>query len=208
LLILSKSGWSHKPVHPANVQHFGKCPAQGHLHLQNHPTFGAPKPANIMYTQEELLEKIRPLLQREGAVYQKKKNVYARPASPGEVIRTVTKDGLETENRAEPGDFIVRNQTTAGEEYIVPGHKFPQKYTPLQTADEAWTEYRPTGQIVALELTPERLAELDMPDEFEFVASWGSAMIARAGDFLGGPDSLTEVYRLARQEFFETYQPD
>lgn len=161
-----------------------------------------------MYTQEELLEKIRPLLQREGAVFQKKKNVYARPATPGETIQTVTKDGLETENRAEAGDFIVRNQTEAGEAYIVPGFKFSKKYAPLRPADDTWTEYRPVGRIVAVELTPERLAALGLPDEFEFIASWGSAMVARAGDFLGGPDSLTEVYRLARQEFFETYQPD
>ncbi len=161
-----------------------------------------------MYTQEELLAMFRPLLLHEGTVFQKKKNVFARPAIPGECIQTVTNDGLETENRAEAGDFIVRNQTAAGETYIVPGHKFSQKYILLQPADDTWMEYRPAGRIVAVELTPERLAALGLPDEFEFVASWGTAMVARSGDFLGGPDSLTELYRLARQEFFETYQPD
>ncbi len=161
-----------------------------------------------MYTQEELLEKIRPLLQREGAIYQKKKNVFARPAQPGEPIQTVTEDGVETENRAEEGDFIVRNQTAAGEAYIVPGHKFSKKYTLLHPVDDTWTEYRSVGRIAAVELTPERLAALGLPDEFEFVASWGTAMVAKAGDYLGSPINYTEVYRLARREFFETYKPD
>jgi len=163
---------------------------------------------DTMYTQEELLEIIRPVLQREGIVFQKKKNVFARPAQPGETIQTVTEDGLETENRAQEGDFIVRNQTIAGEAYIVPGDKFAQKYTPLAATDGLWTEYRPVGRIVAVELTSERLEALGLPQEFEFIAPWGSAMVAKAGDFLGGPMGLTEVYRLARREFFETYQPD
>lgn len=160
-----------------------------------------------MLTQSEILEKLRPVLENEGNVYQKKKNVLARPAQTGEVIQTLTGDGLETTNAAEDGDFIVQNQTTAGEMYIVPAHKFTQRYTHLRTVDEHWNEYQPIGRIVALELTPALLQRLHLPEEFIFIAPWDDPMTAKAGDFMGGPESLTEVYRLARKEFFETYAP-
>lgn len=160
-----------------------------------------------MYTQAEILALLRPVLEREGIVYQKKKNVFARPARPGEVIQTKTGDGLETTNTSVGNDFIVRNQTEAGEEYIVPAHKFEQRYSFLHAIDADWAEYQPKGQILAIELTPERLAALDLQTEFEFIAPWQDPMMAKAGDFMGGPHDLSEVYRLARKEFFETYKP-
>ena len=160
-----------------------------------------------MLEQKILLEKIRPLLQREGTVFQKKKNIYARRAQPGETIQTVTEDGLETSNSAEAGDFVVRNQTKAGEAYIMPADKFAQRYAPLYQSDGHWLEYRPKGRIIALELTPELLAALELPNEFEFVAPWGDPMIAKMGDYLGSPENYSEVYRIARKEFFETYAP-
>lgn len=160
-----------------------------------------------MYTQEEFLDKLRPLLQREGAVYLKSKNVYARRAAAGEVIQTKTGDGLETVNAAGENDFVVRNQTEAGEAYLVPAHKFTQKYVHLRSAGDGWEEYSSQGRIIALELTPERMRLLQLPDSFEFVAPWDDPMMAKAGDFLGCPADFSEVYRIARKEFFETYKP-
>ena len=159
-----------------------------------------------MYTQTEILDLLRPALEIEGLVFQKNQNVFARPARPGEVIQTQTGDGLETTNKAGENDFIVRNQTVAGEEYIVPAHKFKQKYTSLGPLDDQWTEYESIGQIVALELTPDRVAALGLPDEFQFIAPWGEPMTAKTGDFIGGPTNFSEVYRIARKEFFETYK--
>lgn len=160
-----------------------------------------------MLTQSEILEMLRPVLENAGIVYQKKKNVLARPAQPGEVIQTLTGDGLETTNAAEEGDFIVQNQTAAGELYIVPAQKFTQRYTHFRSIDDHWNEYQPIGRIVAAELTPALLQQLNLPDEFIFIAPWNDPMTAKAGDFMGGPENLTEVYRLARKEFFETYAP-
>ena len=160
-----------------------------------------------MLSQAELLEKIRPLWKRDGAIYRKNKNVFARPAKPGEIVYTHTADGLETANTAAEGDFIVRNQTGAGEAYIVPANKFSHKYARLRPAGEGWDEYTPLGHIIAVELSPERLTELGLPDTFEFMAAWGQAMIAKAGDYLGGPVTETEVYRIAHKEFGETYVP-
>ncbi|TNE64679.1 MAG: hypothetical protein EP344_03485 [Bacteroidetes bacterium] len=158
-----------------------------------------------MYTQAEMLEKLRPFLLREGIVYRKNKNVLARPAVAGEVIETRTGDGLETVNAAEENDYIVRNQTGAMEEYIVPAHKFSKKYALLGPAENGWMEYQSTGRILAIELTDERLVSMGLPPEFEFIAPWEDPMTAKSGDFMGGPEQLTEVYRLARKEFFETY---
>ncbi len=160
-----------------------------------------------MFTQADMLEKCLPILKTEGAVFQKNKNVYARRSQAGEVVHTHTADGLETINRADEGDFIVRNQTAAAEEYIVPAHKFLKNYTHIGQAEANWEEYAANGRIVALELTPGRMQTLGFPDAFEFLAPWGSPMAAKAGDFLCCPPDFSEVYRIARQEFFETYKP-
>lgn len=147
----------------------------------------------------------RPLLEREGIRYQKNTNVFARPAKPGEVVHTHTADGLETSNRAEAADFLVRNQTASGEAYLLPGHKFSKKYAFLRAMDEEWSEYRALGEIIAVELTPERLETFKLPGEFQFIAPWDSPMVAKAGDFLASPFDYSELYRIARKEFFETY---
>lgn len=159
-----------------------------------------------MWTQAETLEKIRPLLEQKGVLYQKNKNVYARAAETGERINSYTADGLETTNTANADDFIVRNQTGAAEEYIVPAHKFNQRYVWLREHEAGWMEYQSLGQVVAVELDEAALAALDMPETFHFTAPWGEAMVAKAGDFLVGPPGLAEIYRIARQEFFETYR--
>lgn len=133
-------------------------------------------------------------------------NVLAKKAEGGEVVETVTGDGWETTNEAEPGDYIVQNQTEAGEQYVVPEEDFFKKY---ELVDEyqpgGFSEYHPIGKIIALELTPKRLERLGLPREFVFSTDWGEDMVAKAGDFLGGPTDFSEVYRLARKEFFETY---
>ena len=159
-----------------------------------------------MLTQPEFLEILRPLLQEEGTVFQKNKNVFARPAKPGEQIRTQTSDGLETTNTAGDNHYVVRNQTGAGEEYLVPGHKFVQRYQELGPAHEEWVEYQSLGKVVAVELTPHLLTTLNLKPEFEFMAKWGEPMVAKAGDYLCSPPDFTEVYRIARKEFLETYK--
>lgn len=159
-----------------------------------------------VFSQQEILKKLRPVLESEGAVYHKTRNILARQAKGGERIETMTGDGLETINEAKPGDFIVQNQTEASEQYVVPHEEFLKKYKPLHTPPRnGFEEYRSTGKIVALELTDEKLKALGLPREFHFSTDWGEDMVAKAGDFLGGPTDYSTVYRLARKEFFETY---
>ncbi len=145
-------------------------------------------------------------MESEGAIYRKKTNILAKEAKGGEVVETVTGDGLETTNEAAAGDFIVQNQTEAREQYVVRKEDFLKKYKPVnKPAGKGFSEYRSTGRIIALELTEEKLRALGLPRKFYFKTDWGEDMVAKEGDFMGGPTDFSEVYRLARKEFFETY---
>ncbi|MBK8556797.1 MAG: hypothetical protein IPL65_13950 [Lewinellaceae bacterium] len=157
-------------------------------------------------SQSILLEALLPLSEQFGRRYRKCRNIFAKRAAGGEKIATITQDGLETENTAAKGDYIIRNQTKASEQYILPPAKFNSKYLLLDTPTPSeWQEYRPNGEILGFELTEVLLRKLDLPAEFTLMASWGQSMKACAGDFLAVPSGQQEVYRIARQEFFETY---
>ena len=155
----------------------------------------------------ELLEASRPLLEQQGRLYRKTKNVLARKALAGEQVFTATADGKETKNTAQEGDYIVRNQTEAQEEYIVPGGKFAEKYEWIAEGEHDFDEFRSKGRIIALELTEKNLQELGLSEICYFVAPWGEEMVAKIGDFLACPLDYSELYRIARKEFFETYRP-
>lgn len=147
-----------------------------------------------------------PVIRERGALYEKYGHVEARQSPGGEHIVSVTSDGTETENTSTPGDFIVRNQTAAGEKYIVPRDKFLERYTWVADRDDGLAEYAPKGTVNAIRLTSDLLAELDLDREFHFEAPWGSAQIARLGDYIVAPPDFSEVYRIANTEFGETYR--
>jgi hypothetical protein len=157
------------------------------------------------FSQAEMLALFRPALDAEGTVFWKKQHVFAQKMEEEATIVTETSDGVETLNHAEAGDFLVKNQTTAKEMYVVKADKFAQRYQWLRHAEAGFEEYRPTGRVTALELSPERCAAMRLPAEFQFEAPWGEAMMAKAGDFIVSPPAGDEVYRIARKEFFETY---
>jgi hypothetical protein len=162
---------------------------------------------DTIIAQADLLEKLRAQLRTEGRRCRKVQNVLARRAGSGEIIHTFTADGHETSNEAKEGDYIVKNQTEAGEEYIVGPEHFEKKYAQIGPPDhEGWAEYCSQGRIVAVELTPQYLRQLGLPSEFRFSTAWHEVMVAKQGDFLASPPELTEVYRIARKEFFETYE--
>ena len=159
-------------------------------------------------SQEVFLKMTTPLLKESGKQYQKYKKVYARAALPGEEIITVTSDGVETNNTAAEGDYVVKNQTDAKEVYIMSSEKFNKRYTLLQPLENGFSEYQPIGKVIGIELTPSVLKGLNLTNEFEFVAPWGEEMVAKIGDFIVSPLEYDEVYRIAKKEFFETYELD
>ena len=156
--------------------------------------------------QKKFIQLLLPLLEEHAGRYQKKTNVLARKAQEGEYIETITSDGKETINRAHKGDFLVKNKTEAGEMYILAPEEFHDKYVLLGEAAEDFSEYQAIGEVLALELTSELLKELHLTSPFYFMAKWGEKMVAKEGDFLAMPLDKSEVYRIARKEFFETYE--
>ena len=146
-------------------------------------------------TQAEAQAKFLPLIQGCGQQYSKKGEVIARLATPGEHIITMTKDGKETENTAKEGDFVVRNSTRAQEEYILTPDKIAKRYTPAGPGPDGWQRYKATGTVRGIQYNGEPTS---------FMASWGEMMALKPGDMIVTPDG-SEIYRIARQEFEETY---
>ena len=93
-------------------------------------------------TQEDLLNTLKPSLEN-ALTFKKYKEVYARSANVGEVIKTYTKDGLETQNIAKQGDYVVKNTTAAKEMYILTETKFNARYMFQSKLDDVWGTYAP-----------------------------------------------------------------
>lgn len=159
-------------------------------------------------TQTEMQRLFFPILEQEGKIYQKHKNILARKAQSNEQIQTITADGLETTNMAQLGDYIIQNQTGAREMYVLSAKKFDRKYNYLDQRDQDWAEYQPKGKIIAIELTTPILKKLQLPQQLIFTASWNESMVAKKGDFIACPldGEEKEIYRIAQKEFFETYR--
>ena len=164
-------------------------------------------PNTTPLTQENLLALLQPVFHDTNAVYKKVTPVYARPAAEGERVVTVTSSGVETENQAAAGDYVVKSQTDAEEQYIVSSKSFNSRYQYHRDAEGEWAEYLPMGEIVAIVVDDAVLACLSTAEPFEIMASWGYPQIVRRGDILAMPlPARNEVYRIDRREFDQTYR--
>lgn len=159
----------------------------------------------VQFSQKELLERLKPVLM-EGQNYEKYKEIDARKVVVEEEIETITGDGLETKNLAKPGDYIVRNTTKAKEMYVLKSEKFEKRYVYKERLDDKWNIYKSIGEIKGVEVDTQLLEELDAPEEFYFMAPWGEKMVVKKGDYLVSPLNYSEIYRIAKKEFFETYR--
>jgi len=108
-------------------------------------------------------------------------------------VVTVTSDGKETENTANPGDIIMSGPTK--ENYVLKFEKFQKLYD------------GELGQTVTPEQSPRMVAVYHGPDTVKFKASWGEDMILKPGDYLVKEPDDRGYYRIARQEYEETYNP-
>jgi hypothetical protein len=158
------------------------------------------------YTQKEIMDILIPMLKSDGVLYKKSTKVLAREAMPGEQVNTFTSDGFETSNTAKEGDFVIKNQTTAQELYIIGGEKFRDRYELLEKTEGDFSIYKAKGKVMAIEMTEELLEKLKFPKELYFIAPWDEKVIVKKNDFLVCPIDFSEIYRIARKEFFETYQ--
>lgn len=145
--------------------------------------------------QEAFASEFLPWIQESGKLYRKKVNIFARISSGDEFIETFTKDGKETQNTTVAGDVIVKNP--GGEIYVIKPEQLERRYIPLDNYDGEWREYKAIGVVSAC---------MWEESTIEFIASWDQPMVIKHGDMLATNDSKT-LYRIARQEFEETYEP-
>lgn len=157
-------------------------------------------------SQEALIRIFEPLFQEFAVRARKTATVLVRPANADERVATITSDGLETMNTAAQGDFIIKNRTKAAEEYVLTQKLLEERYQPTGQQEDGWDEMRPTSETQVLELTAERLLEAGLSAPFYFMARWNEAMIAKENDYLAATADFSEMYRIAREAFEETYQ--
>ncbi len=160
---------------------------------------------NLEFTQDQILDTMKPHLEN-AKTYKKFKEVQAKKAKGGEIIYTITSDGIETKNTAKAGDYIVKNTTDAKETYILTPLKFDKRYEYLGSKDDNWNIYKAKGKIKAIKVDDSLLKQLKVGEVFYFSAPWGEKMIVKKDDFLVSPLDYSEVYRIAKKEFFETYK--
>ena len=159
-----------------------------------------------MLSQQDLAIQLIPLMRQKGKCYAKFKSILATKAIGGEVIETVTSDGVETRNQANAGDYIVQNSTEARERYIVSSKKFESRYQFETSLGDGIARYKPTGKVIAVEVDDRLLKHLAQGETFHIMAPWKDKMVVKKNDFLVTSLDFREVYRIARKEFFETYR--
>lgn len=155
-------------------------------------------------------------------VYQKSGDMLARPAQPGETVITIVSGAIETIKGTQIGDWVIRNIVvgSSAEMYPISAESFNGRYTILDeenpwTVDgHSWFRVKPSGMIVGGFYTADVSSRMGFSSEgttarpLKFEAPWGADMVLEEGDFLGRPYpevDLTNIYRVARKEFFQTY---
>jgi len=158
------------------------------------------------YESEEgnTLEAILPTLEFKETTKQAKQYQYTdssqdMPAMSYTVVQqqqpvvTITSDGKETQNVAEPNDIIMSGPSR--EQYVVKPEKFPKLYAGK------------IGGTVTPEQSPRIVARVEnITQPITFKAPWGEDMILKQGDYLV-KDGDQGYYRIAQKEYDETYNP-
>lgn len=153
-----------------------------------------------------MMELFLPLIEGSGNKYKKILPIKAKKAIEGKKIRTTTSDGLETQNVAGKEDWLVENQTGAKEQYLVSEKVFKEKYQLQEALDDGWGVYIPLGKVWGLEFSSSSLPKEIHGKVLYFEAAWGEKMKIQLGDFLVCPLDKSEIYRIAKKEFEQTYQ--
>lgn len=105
-------------------------------------------------------------------------------------VATITSDGKETQNTAEPNDIIISGPSK--EKYVIKAAKFPKLYV---------------GQIggpIHPEQGPRNVAVYTGADIVNFTAPWGENMVLKPGDYLV-KEADGKYYRIAKKEYEMTY---
>jgi hypothetical protein len=126
----------------------------------------------------------------EGSQEQMPPMSYMVAKEPQTVI-TVTADGKETQNKAEPNDIIISGPSK--EKYAIKAAKFPKLYQ------------GELGGVITPEQSPRTVAQvINLQQPITFKAPWGEDMVLKPGDYLV-KDGDQGYYRIAKQEYEQTY---
>jgi hypothetical protein len=105
-------------------------------------------------------------------------------------VDTITGDGKETTNTAEPGDIMLSGPSQ--ENYVIKSAKFGKLYQ------------GEIGSTVVPEQSPRQVAVYTAPQAVQFTAPWGESMVIKPGDYLVR-DGDAGYYRIAKAEYEQTY---
>ena len=107
-------------------------------------------------------------------------------------VETITSDGKETQNVAEPNDIIMSGPSK--ENYVLKSNKFPKLYQGK------------IGGVVIPEQSPRLVAIYTGKQPVQFTAPWNESMVLKPGDYLV-KDGDAGYYRIAKVEYEQTYNP-
>lgn len=150
-------------------------------------------------SQEDMIDLFKK--EKEKDFYSKKGTFKARKGKPGEYIETIIDGELETKKTVKENEIVIEGPK--GEQYVVSEKKFRERYEVDEEPTDKFQPYKSKGFIRAFEWKG---------DTVKFIASWEEEMICKNGDFLAAPvkskedNNVTEVYRVERSVFDETYK--
>lgn len=165
--------------------------------------------------QEELVNRYARIIESKGGLYQKSKGIYATVASGGELVISKIQDDAveEARNIASKGDYIVTGITKSGEQWVIKPESFHKRY---KQVNGDYYEPKDTARVYAIQVTAANiynygLTELETliknPGKAVYIeAAWGeSQLISLDSSYLVCPPDKSEIYRIAKSAFDETY---
>lgn len=137
--------------------------------------------------------------------------ILARKGIPGEILEVRCSDGiLETTQTVTENQMVIKNVQASNEIYAVNTVDFEQRYEYIIDKDDIWKSYKSKGTIKYIVLdyvTTLELEDLYCKDgSIEFEPAWGGVMKVLRGDILAISDTNGSLYRIAKHEFYKTYE--
>jgi len=159
-----------------------------------------------MITQPELLKIFLPIVKERGAYFLKKALVRAKKAEPGMMIITKTSEGSAFETQANKGDFLIENQTSSHEQYLMDAETFEKKYQIEQCLERGWASYRSKNLVMTYQVNESDFDFLGMSQTLDYESPLGKKGTLVPGDYLIIPADEKEIYGIGAKEFEETYR--
>jgi hypothetical protein len=159
-----------------------------------------------MISQPEFLEFFLPIVKEKGAYFLKKALIRAKKAKPGTNIITKTSEGSTFETRAMKGDFLIENQTSSNEQYLMDAETFEKKYQIEQCLERGWASYRSKNLVMTYQVNESDFDFLGIPQTLDYESPLGKKGTLVPGDYLIIPSDEKEIYGIGAKEFEETYR--